>query len=319
MVQPVANPVGPTPPPPLEPHHPTVRPGHGEPRWDDAGNPVGNWDEGTGVASDAGGDFGRLHGWAEPHVEGAGLRVRGRPQPMPRIPGRIAAAAGAVTATLVLASGQLQLGAALIAAALGMLLPRLSWIAVGIAAIAVLAGRDGDAALLAGIAIAAPIALLPREGPLWSASGVSAGLTVIGVPLIWPALAALAPTPFQRAALGAQGALVAAVCATASSTVIDAPAGDLGVLMTKLVLPLAAIWGVAAVTLPILAQGRRLGADLLGGMLWTGLLGGAMVGAKLCDPAPLLWLAPGAVVACLLLVRAALRRHAARQYDLIPE
>ena len=172
----------------------------------------------------------------------------------------------------------------------------------------VLTGTLAVVALLAAIAGLAPIALYPGRGALWPAGGLAAGLTVVGGPAAWPALAALAPSPMLRIALALHGAVVAAVVATATSVpLLDVPAGDLITVATEFVLPLAGIWAVAAVLLGIVVRGRTFTADFTAAALWTGAVGGAMVGAQVAAGAPLLWAGPAAAAILVVAARAVAR------------
>ena len=207
-------------------------------------------------------------------------------------------------------------------AALAVLaLPRAGWIAMVIA----LAAWSGGATALVLAAAAVPtVVLLRRSGGLWSLPAGAALLGVAGLAGAWPALAAQAPRPWHRAALGALGCWWLALAELVSGdrlalgTPPDAtfdPGGAAHVwpLVTSGVLGLAALWAGAAVLLPIVVRGRALAADVVGATAWAAGLGSAtqaIAGALAWQPA-MRGLVAGAVVAGgLALVAAASRRDA---------
>jgi hypothetical protein len=207
-------------------------------------------------------------------------------------------------------------------AALAVLaLPRAGWIAMVIA----LAAWSGGATALVLAAAAIPtVVLLRRSGGLWSLPAGASLLGVAGLAGAWPALAAQAPRPWHRAALGALGCWWLALAELVSGdrlalgTPPDAtfdPGGAAHVwpLVTSGVLGLAALWAVAAVLLPIVVRGRALAADVVGATAWAAGLGSAtqaIAGALAWQPA-MRGLVAGAVVAGgLALVAAASRRDA---------
>ncbi len=235
------------------------------------------------------------------------LAVPGR---MPRMPVRLLGVAGAAAALGVLTTATATPPVLIAIAAAAFLLPRVTWLGIAITTAAILAGDDGTAAVLAVACGAAPALLLPSRAPLWPAGGLAASLATIGGSGAWPALAALAPSPLLRLGLGVHGALVAALTAVATRTpLLDAPPGDLAELATTFVLPLAAIWGGAALLLGVLVRGRTLGADLTMAALWAGGVGGAMAGAHVADARPALWLGPGIAACFVVAARAALREQ----------
>ena len=207
-------------------------------------------------------------------------------------------------------------------AALAVLaLPRAGWIAMVIA----LAAWSGGATALVLAAAAVPtVVLLRRSGGLWSLPAGASLLGVAGLAGAWPALAAQAPRPWHRAALGAVGCWWLALAELVSGdrlalgTPPDAtfdPGGAAHVwpLVTSGVLGLAALWAGAAVLLPIVVRGRALAADVIGATAWAAGLGSAtqaIAGALAWQPA-MRGLVAGAVVAGgLALVAAASRRDA---------
>jgi eukaryotic-like serine/threonine-protein kinase len=207
-------------------------------------------------------------------------------------------------------------------AALAVLaLPRAGWIAMVIA----LAAWSGGATALVLAAAAVPtVVVLRRSGGLWSLPAGASLLGVAGLAGAWPALAAQAPRPWHRAALGALGCWWLALAELVSGdrlalgTPPDAtfdPGGAAHVwpLVTSGVLGLAALWAGAAVLLPIVVRGRALAADVVGATAWAAGLGSAtqaIAGALAWQPA-MRGLVAGAVVAGgLALVAAASRRDA---------
>jgi hypothetical protein len=246
--------------------------------------------------------------WPEHHPdEPVRLAVPGR---MPRVPLRVLGTAGAASALGVLTTTTGTPSVLIAIAAVAFFLPRVTWFGIAITTAAMLAGDDGTAAVIAAACAAAPALLLSSRPSLWPAGGLAAGLATIGGAGAWPALAALAPRPATRLGLGIHGGLVAALTAVATRTpMLDAPPGDLATLATTFVLPLAGIWGGAALLLGVIVRGRTLGADLAMAALWAGGVGGAMAGAHVADARPELWLGP-AIAACFVVAaRAALREQ----------
>jgi hypothetical protein len=98
-------------------------------------------------------------------------------------------------------------GAAALAVAL---LPRMAWLMVAAGLCGWLvspeADRQGTALILAAAAAPLPL-LLPRAGLIWSVPILAPLLGVIGLGPVFVGVAALAPTPWRRAGLGAAGFL----------------------------------------------------------------------------------------------------------------
>jgi eukaryotic-like serine/threonine-protein kinase len=201
---------------------------------------------------------------------------------------RIAAAmaAGALTAAALAwltpqsASDVSPLAGAAVAALAVAALPRLGWL-LTVAALAVWVGWP-TAAVLAAAALPTML-LLRRAGALWSLPAGAPLLGFAGLAGAWPALAAQAPRPWHRAALGALGFwwLALAEVLTGDRLAFGAPPGTtvdgvhLDPLLTSGVLVLAALWAAAAVLLPVLVRGRRLAADIIGATAWAAALGSA--------------------------------------------
>lgn len=229
---------------------------------------------------------------------------------LPRLPLRLLGTAGAAAALWVVTDGASAPVALAGAAAAAFILPRLTWIAIVIAVVAVLVPRDATAAWLAGLTALLPIALLPARGPLWPAGGLAAGFTSVGLPGAWPALSALAPRPWLRVGLAIHGAVVSAATATAVKVpLFVVPKGDVFEVGVLFVLPLAGIWAVAAVLLGLLVRGRTLGADLLLAGAWVAALGFAMVAAGVAEPEPLLWAGPTLAALAVVAARASVRER----------
>jgi hypothetical protein len=141
--------------------------------------------------------------------EGRGARAR------LALPARLlagAAAGGRAAAAIVgLANGPPPADpavAGLAVAAAVALLPRLAWLAAAGALVGWLAldGRPGSALLVAAAVAPVPV-LLPRAGTSWSAAAAAPLLGLAGLAPAYAALAGLAATWPRRAALGALGAL----------------------------------------------------------------------------------------------------------------
>jgi eukaryotic-like serine/threonine-protein kinase len=199
--------------------------------------------------------------------------------------------------------------------------PRAGWIAM---VIAVAAWSGGATALVLAAAAVPTIVLLRRSGALWSLPAGASLLGVAGLAGAWPALAAQAPRPWHRAALGALGCwwLALAELVSGDRLALGTPpdatfdpggAAHLWPIVTSGVLGLAALWAVAAVLLPIVVRGRALAADVVGATAWAAGLGSAtqaIAGALAWQPV-MRGLVAGAVVAGgLALVAAASRRDA---------
>jgi hypothetical protein len=297
-----------------------------------AGSPLeGLWRAGERLTTV--GRSGRVGG--DRHAIGANGRVPlGADAPETALPGisprsrLVAAAAAGALAAAALAwlapQGGVEVSplAGAAGAAIAVLaLPRAGWIAMAIA----LAVWSGGATALVLAAGALPtVILLRRSGTLWSLPAGAPLLGVAGLAGAWPALAAQAPRPWHRAALGALGcwwlALVELVSgdrlafgAPPDATFDAGGAAHLWPLVTSGILGLAALWAAAAVLLPVLVRGRVLAADVVGATAWAAGLGSAtqaIAGALAWQPT-MRGLVAGAVVAAgLALAAAASRRDA---------
>jgi hypothetical protein len=213
-----------------------------------------------------------------------GLAPRPRVRPRARVAAALAAGAlaAAALAWLTPTTGfavSPAAGAGLAALAV-LLAPRLGWIAL---AGALAAWSGGATALVIALAALPTVVLLRRSGTLWSLPAGAAVLGAAGLAGAWPALAAQAGRPWQRAALGALGGwwLALAEILTGDRLALGAPpgsaldAGHLDPLLTSGALALAGLWAGAAVALPVLVRGRVLAADLVGATAWAAALGSA--------------------------------------------
>jgi eukaryotic-like serine/threonine-protein kinase len=231
-------------------------------------------------------------------LEGLGETAVPRRRTPPRERLLAGAAAGALATAAVAWLGpptSLPVPAAGVAAALLVAaLPRAGWLAIAATIAAWLGSEDRPGVALVVLAAALPTAaLLRRGGPLWSAPALAALLAMPGLAGAWPAVAGQAARPWHRLALGALGgwwlvlaealaaqrlalgpppaARDAAWQASAADALHDvlAPAASGGALLV------AALWGVAALALPLLVRGRVFAIDLVAASAWAAALGSA--------------------------------------------
>jgi hypothetical protein len=210
------------------------------------------------------------------------------------------AAAGLAAGALVLA-GTETLGpnprfstgaAALAAAVLVAVLPRLGWLAVACAFVGWLGWglRDGTA-LVVGVALASVPVLLPRSGRLWSVPALAPLLGAVALGPAFAAVAGFASTAARRAGLAAAGYLwLSAAELLTSDRLLFGPPGDalaraswarsIGGAARDGLLPLIAspalaglaVWAALAAALPLLVRGRSMALDVLGAVVWGGVL-----------------------------------------------
>jgi hypothetical protein len=180
--------------------------------------------------------------------------------------------------------------AALIAAAITLLLPRIGWMALVayVCLAAVLQGHAGTATLVA-VGALVPMILLPASPTLWSLSAAAPALGLVGLAGGWPALAGWAHRPWRRMMLGASGwAWLALAGPLAGRTLyeprprqsVDRRAWTGSVLhaahhvLTPLArdgrLAPAAVWAAAAVLAPWMLPRRRPLFAVLGAIVWAG-------------------------------------------------
>ena len=178
--------------------------------------------------------------------------------------------------------------AALICAALTLLLPRIGWLALTLAAAALTAaqGHGGLAVVIVPAALSA-VVLIPWRPTSWPLPAGAAALGLIGLAGAWPAVAGWASSVWRRAALGAAGwiwlALVSALAgrglylkwlpahpATGWESSVGAAAHQvLTPVVSSGVLAPAAVWALAAAVLPWLVRGRSLALDLIMAVIWS--------------------------------------------------
>jgi hypothetical protein len=182
--------------------------------------------------------------------------------------------------------------AGLLAAGLVLLLPRLGWLVLTVAAAAA-AGALGHpgAGLVIAMALLIGVVLNPLRPTLWPLPAAAPALGAVGLAGAWPALAGRAKTPWRRAALGAAGWIALVLAAPLAGRVLYLPLpahivpssawdGSLytaahGVLLALLrsgALAGAPVWAAAALVLPWLVRGRSLLLDLVAAGFWSAAL-----------------------------------------------
>jgi hypothetical protein len=181
--------------------------------------------------------------------------------------------------------------AAGVAALAVALLPRIAWlmVAAGLCGwlISPEADRQGTALILAAAAAPLPL-LLPRAGLLWSVPILAPLLGAVAIGPAFVGIAALAPTRWRRAGLGAAGFLWLALgeLLTGKSLLFGVPDGTLprvewqgsisaaasdalGPLLSGPSLAPAVVWALFAMLLPLVVRGRWLAMDLVGAGVWA--------------------------------------------------
>jgi hypothetical protein len=178
--------------------------------------------------------------------------------------------------------------AALICAAMTLLLPRIGWLALTLAAVTLTAaqGHGGLALVIVPAALSAAV-LIPWRPTSWPLPAGATALGLIGLAGAWPAMAGWASSVWRRAALGAAGwiwlALVSPIAgrglylnwlpATPANgwegSVRAAAEQVLTPLLNSGVLAPAAVWAAAAAVLPWLVRGRTLVLDLTMAVIWS--------------------------------------------------
>ncbi len=266
--------------------------------------------------------------------------------PHPRWPARAASAGTAALVTGWVAGHALGFaspapaGAALLAAMLVLVLPRVGWLAMtaALASGAVIQGRPG-AALVVAPALLVPVLLLPRNGHFWGLSVLAPALGLLALAGAWPALAGLVSRgAWRRAALGITGwvwlgltsPLVgrdlyarrppglppSALWTTSPSVAVHdvlVPIVGSGMLAAALA------WGAAAAVLPWLLRHRSLGWDCALVVIWavvTVTVTHAMIaadhgsGGSISTPKAILGALAGGIIAVAPTRIAARRRRA---------
>jgi hypothetical protein len=244
--------------------------------------------------------FGRAEGRSA-HPGPGGLFGRADPLAAAPLPVRLAqrAGAGAAGGALVLAAVEAlgppppfsAVAAAGVAGLAIALLPRLGWLLAAAAVCLWLASPEADlpgAALVVAAAVASLPLLLPRAGLLWSVPVLAPLLGTIALAPAFAGVAALAPSAWRRAGLGAAGFLWLALgeAVTGESLLFGVPDGTLAraswegslagaasdalePLVTTQALAPAAVWALFAAVLPFAVRGRWLAFDLMGAALWA--------------------------------------------------
>ncbi|HEX8075350.1 MAG TPA: serine/threonine-protein kinase [Thermoleophilaceae bacterium] len=188
--------------------------------------------------------------------------------------------------------------AALAAVLLVAALPRAGWLAVAATFVGWLGwGLHDGTALVVGVALLVPPALLPRAGRLWSAAALAPLLGAVALAPAFVALAGFASTAARRAGLAAAGFiwLLCAELLTSDRLLLGPPtdatplaawARSLSAAGRDALLPLAsppslagaALFAAAAAALPLLVLGRSIALDVAGAVLWGALLVAALSG-----------------------------------------
>jgi eukaryotic-like serine/threonine-protein kinase len=236
-----------------------------------------------------------------PQEEPHGLLGRADPYATPTVGLRLAqrAGAGALGGGLVLAALETlgpeppfsSLAAAGLAALAIALLPRIGWLLAAAGLCAWLASpeadRQGTALVIAAAVTPVPL-FLPRTGLLWSLPVLAPLLGTIALAPAFVGVAALAPTAWRRAGLGAAGLIWVVVGEVLSGKALlfglpdgTLPRGDwagsftgaasnaLEPLLTTTALAPLVVWAVFAAVLPLAVRGRWIALDLIGAGLWT--------------------------------------------------
>jgi hypothetical protein len=237
--------------------------------------------------------------------------VGGRPIPWPRR-ALAGVSAGGLTAWLAIhVPGASPLPAPLIACIAGALVaavPRLGWLIV----IATLSGSlvlhsSPGAAVLLVIGGLIPALLSPRDGPSWSIPALAPALALVtpGLATAWPAFSGFAWTARRRVLLGATGWLWVALYRQSQglatvTTLHDAAHEVLRPLLTIGTPATCAVWGLAALALPLTRSRRSPELEYIRTAAWATALAVLTVAtASLGSTAPKLSLGDALLGACL--------------------
>ena len=257
----------------------------------------------------------------EPDEDGPALPRRAVPV------GRLLPAFGvaALTAVPLIASGApaILLWTVILVGAIALGRPRPA-LAIGTALVVpwLWLGADEPGSALVAAALAAPL-LMPMPNPETAPlPGAAPLLGLAGLAPVYPALAGLGGTIASRALLGATGYVWVAACEMAFDRTLmfgpetaapDAWRESAGVAFTDVLIPLlagsvlagAAVWAVAAMTLPLLVRGRAPVLDALGALVWAAALISAhrVVAGPDAEPAGLLFAALLAALVAAFLAR----------------
>jgi len=203
--------------------------------------------------------------------------------------------------------------AALLAATVTLLLPRIGWLALSAVMCAVaIAQEHPGAALLLLPSTVVPALLLARHPTSWPLPAGAPALGLLGLAGAWPALAARAGTPWRRAALGFTGWLGLVLIAPLAGRTLYLPLLPgtpspgafeaspyttfhhvLAPIISSGALAPGVVWAVGALVLPWLVLGRSIALDFVRVAIWAAILSSATAvaatavnGAGLLHPAP---------------------------------
>jgi len=176
-------------------------------------------------------------------------------------------------------------------AALGIaVLPRAGWLvtATAVCLWAATEGGQPGTALVLGFGLAVTPLLLPRAGTLWSIPALAPLLGAAGLVPMFVGLAALARTPWRRAALGAAGFVWLALAevltdrdllfgvadgtlarARWEGSAVNALGDALAPLVFSPALAPALAWAAFAFLLPLVVRGRWAAVDLVVAGAWA--------------------------------------------------
>jgi hypothetical protein len=218
--------------------------------------------------------------------------------------------------------------AALVCAGVTLMLPRIAWLALTLAAVALTAaqGHPGLALLIAPAGLA-PVLLMAWRSTAWPLAAGAVALGLVGLAGAWPALAGWASSLWRRAVLGAVGWvwLLLAAPIVGHGLYLDwlpgAPAGawsgSLHSTVNQVLIPLvsagvlapAAVWALAAAVLPWLVRGRSLALDAILVVIWSATVVSACTAViAAAHGAPETSTAPDAVLGAVLGALIALAR-----------
>jgi hypothetical protein len=177
--------------------------------------------------------------------------------------------------------------AGLIACVAGVIvaaMPRGGWLAVIVTTSGslIVHSHPGEALVLL-VAGLVPVALSPRDGPVWPLAAAAPALAGLGLATAWPALAGLTGRAHRRAALATTGWLWAALWAQgipASSTLHEAVHHVLGPLVAAGTLISCGVWALAALTLPWTTSRRWPALECVRLSLWAIGLGLGTIAAQ---------------------------------------
>jgi serine/threonine protein kinase len=181
---------------------------------------------------------------------------------------------------------------AALAGGLTLLLPRIGWLAIGVAACALAVAQDHPGiALLIAAAVLVPVLAMIRRPTAWPLAAGAPALGLLGLAGAWPALAGRAGTIWQRAALGFSGWIWLVLAAPLANRILYLPQipgahplsawaaspydtihHALTPIVTSGVLAPAPIWALAAAILPWLVRCRSLALDTIRAVVWSATL-----------------------------------------------